>query len=157
MVRSSMEYACTIWDPHWKQDIKNLEMVQRQAARWVFSKYSRFDSVTELLNELKWVPLQDRRKQNKLCLFHKIHQGLVKLKFERDFQLSYVKRNTRTGSTITEEGEVTSHKLSRPITKKSPLRNGTINTTTPAWNILPVNITSMSTSEKFRSALKCLP
>ena len=34
LVRSTLEYAATIWDPYTKVEIDKLEKVQRQAARF---------------------------------------------------------------------------------------------------------------------------
>jgi hypothetical protein len=38
LVRPSLEYACSVWDPHLKADINKMEMVQRRAARYVTNK-----------------------------------------------------------------------------------------------------------------------
>ena len=34
-VRTKLEYACPVWDPHHQKNIQKLEMVQRRAARFV--------------------------------------------------------------------------------------------------------------------------
>ena len=44
-VRSSLEYAATIWDPHLQKDKTLLEKTQRSAARWISNDYSRHSSV----------------------------------------------------------------------------------------------------------------
>lgn len=62
IVRPTLEYASIIWDPHQKGLIKNIERVQRRAARFILSKYSRNDSVTQMLQELNLQPLLDRRR-----------------------------------------------------------------------------------------------
>ena len=41
-----VKYSSTIWDPHIKEDIYNMEMIQRRAARFAFNNYSLTDSVT---------------------------------------------------------------------------------------------------------------
>ena len=40
-----MEYASPVWDPYYNFDIYKLEKVQRRAARWALSDYSRESSV----------------------------------------------------------------------------------------------------------------
>ena len=35
MARSDLEYCCSVWNPHHKEQIKKLEMVQRRAARYI--------------------------------------------------------------------------------------------------------------------------
>ena len=42
----------SVWDPHGKENIKKLEMVQRRAAQWTLSDYSRSTSVSSLLCQL---------------------------------------------------------------------------------------------------------
>lgn len=60
-VRPTLEYASTIWDPFQVGLINELERVQRKAARFILSKYSSADSVTEMLNQLQLPPLSQRR------------------------------------------------------------------------------------------------
>ena len=52
-------------------------MVQRRAARYVRQDYSRESSVTDMLRELQWPLLQNRRKAARLILFYKAVHGLV--------------------------------------------------------------------------------
>ena len=39
LVRSRLEYAETVWDPYYQQDIEKLERVQRQAAHFITKDY----------------------------------------------------------------------------------------------------------------------
>ena len=39
LVRPTLEYACTTWDPYLKEDQNRIEMVQRMAARYVVNRY----------------------------------------------------------------------------------------------------------------------
>ena len=66
-----MEYASIIWDPFTKVNSDKLERLQRKAARWVYSDYSRETSVTALLAELQWKPLQERRRIQRLAFMYK--------------------------------------------------------------------------------------
>jgi hypothetical protein len=49
LVRPSLEYACSVWDPHIKSDIKKIEMVQRRAARYVTNRQRNTSSVGDML------------------------------------------------------------------------------------------------------------
>ena len=157
IVRAGMEYASPIWDPYLRKDIDALEKIQRKAARWVKSQYSHTVSVTNLMNDLKWAPLADRRRNNKLCLLHKIHIGSLNLDLNSDFSVDYSSRTTRAGSLFTSDGQIVSYKLNRPRTNKTPLQKSTIISTIPIWNKLPAEVTAKSTSDTFRSALERLP
>ena len=72
LVRSGMEYASTIWDPHINVHSNKLEKIQRKAARWATSQYSHRTSVTSLMDQLKWQPLEDRRRIQRLAFLYKI-------------------------------------------------------------------------------------
>ena len=77
IVRPSMEYASAAWDPYRQVDIDALEMVQRRGARYVTHTYHRTASVTELMERLGWVQLNERRKQARLAMLYKIHKDKV--------------------------------------------------------------------------------
>ena len=74
-MRSTLEYASTVWDPHLVKDIMKLEAVQQRAARFVVSDFRRQSSVTEMLQKLGWSTLQERRKTARLLMLHKIISG----------------------------------------------------------------------------------
>jgi len=54
LVRPILEYASSVWDPSHVGLIHNLEMIQRNAARFCSNKYGRTESVTEMIKELEW-------------------------------------------------------------------------------------------------------
>ncbi len=58
-------------------EIHDLEIIQRQAARFVMRDYSYTSSHTRRLQELDWPELEVRRRELKPALFYKIVQGDV--------------------------------------------------------------------------------
>ena len=60
MVRPQLEYASVVWDPIYNSDVQKLENIQRRAARWVLKDYSRYSSVTSMLQHLSWPELKTR-------------------------------------------------------------------------------------------------
>ena len=52
-------------------------MVQRRAARMVYSDYRKTSSVTAMLNQLQWKTLQERRAQAKTIMLYRIVHSLV--------------------------------------------------------------------------------
>ena len=74
-------YAASIWDPVSKGDIRELEMVQRKAARWAKSCFSQSASVTKMLQDLKWDDLADKRKNIRLTILYKICNKNVDIEF----------------------------------------------------------------------------
>ena len=77
LVRPQLEYASTVWDPYTQTNIYQLEKVQRRAARYTLNRYNNTSSVTDMLQELNWQTLENRRKLARLTMMYKIRQGLV--------------------------------------------------------------------------------
>ena len=73
-----MEYGATVWDPYHKYNSDKVERVQRQAARFVKSRYTRYSCVSDMLGELGWPPLSERRQEARLILFTKLLTVLYK-------------------------------------------------------------------------------
>ncbi|KAI8477892.1 hypothetical protein Bbelb_443780, partial [Branchiostoma belcheri] len=69
LVRPIVEYACPVWDPHpTAKDITRIEQVQRRAARWVTKCYRQTSSVSNMLEDLQWTSLQERRRLSRVTL-----------------------------------------------------------------------------------------
>ena len=92
LVRPHLEYASSAWDPHLQTHIQQIEMVQRRAARFIKSNYSRDPgTVTTLLEQLKLPPLSTRRKIARITLLHKAIHEKVAIPIP-----SYIIKPTRT-------------------------------------------------------------
>ena len=81
LIHSFMEYGATVWDPYQKYHSNTVERVQRRAARFVKSRYTRYSSFSDMPNEFGWLPLSQRRKEAGLILFYKIINGLAQVPF----------------------------------------------------------------------------
>ena len=77
LVRPHLEYAASVWDPHVTKQKQAIEKVQRRAARWVTNQHDSMSSVTAMLKELNWQPLELRRVHSRLCLLYQITNGIV--------------------------------------------------------------------------------
>ena len=75
-VRPILEYASTVWSPHLQCDIQQLDKIQRS---YVFNDYSWNSSVTNMLSNLKWPTLDQRRTYNKLVMFFKLVEGIIEI------------------------------------------------------------------------------
>ena len=71
--------CCRFFQTVWTQirPDRTPEMVQRRAARWTLCRLTSYDSVSDMLCDLGWRSLEDRRTDSRLCLFYKIVHGLV--------------------------------------------------------------------------------
>lgn len=77
IVRPTLEYCSSVWDPHTYQMSRRLEMVQRRASRWVTGRYHNTSSVTDMLADLGWRELAQRQVDARLAMTYKITHGLV--------------------------------------------------------------------------------
>ncbi|CAH1245543.1 Hypp7506 [Branchiostoma lanceolatum] len=77
LVRPIVGYACCVWDPHTTGNTNKLEKIQRRAARFVLNRHRNTSSVSDMLDQLQWVPLQDRRRSIRLTMLYKIKHGLA--------------------------------------------------------------------------------
>ncbi len=78
LVSPILEYASAAWDPHSQNNIKPLERIQRQAARFCTNNYSREPgSVTKLSQELGWETLQTRIKCKRIITLNKMEHNSI--------------------------------------------------------------------------------
>ena len=77
LVRPQLEYASAVWDPNTDKLIRQIDQVQRRAARWTVNNFCRQASVIGIIENLGWRTLEQRRADARLCLFYKVVHGLV--------------------------------------------------------------------------------
>ena len=75
-IRPVIEYASVYWDNCSMQDSNRLEKVQTEAAR-IVTGLTRSVRLENLYTEVGWVPLSQRRMENKLLTLYKIIQGIA--------------------------------------------------------------------------------
>ena len=141
LVRSNLEYASCVWDPHEAKLIKQLEMVQRRAARWVTNRYHNTSSVTDMLRDLTWQSLELRRTHSRLCMLYKLHHDLVAI-HPSYTHLSNTTRHTRTSQTM-------QYTVYQPRTNY--FKYSFFPLTIVQWNMLGVNIKCAATVNMFKT------
>ena len=62
-----LEYASAVWHPHTKVRTSQIEQVQRRAARWTVSNCDWQASATNIVQDLGWRTLEQRRADARLC------------------------------------------------------------------------------------------
>ena len=91
-----MGYGATVWDPYQKYNSDKVKSVQRRAARFVKNRYSRYSSVSDMLDVLGWSCLSQIRQDARLILFTKLltvwHKCLSKVSLLR--RIKVLKENT---------------------------------------------------------------
>jgi hypothetical protein len=66
LCRPILEYGSAVWDPHNKNTVHELEMVQNKAIRFIANLKGRYDSITDAREKVGLEPLETRRKNARL-------------------------------------------------------------------------------------------
>ena len=145
LVRPQLEYASAVWDPYTKEKQKQLEMVQRRAARYVCNDYDWEKSVTEMLHKLGWRSLLQRRADIRLCYLYRIVHGHVALDFSNELvPQTRISRHT--------------HPLAFfiPAETKLYIQQSFIPRTIVQWNNLPTQIPMSESLDVFKEGVSTL-
>ena len=141
LVRPKLEYAASVWDPYHAKDIHQVEMVQRRAARWATGRHHNTSSVTEMLADLGWPTLAERRRQARLILLYKILEAQIAV----THHLIASKRQVRVNhprSLLQQHTNTEAHRLSF------------FPRTTVDWNSLPRETATAANYNQFRRLLE---
>ena len=142
LVRSKLEYACSIWDPFSSVLTTALESVQNHAARFVLSNYNRYASVSSMKATLGLPTLKSRRKYFRLNLFHKIFYTNPTLKNDLFLPPDYV--SPRFDHRL---------KVKVPICRTNTCHASFLPQTSSDWNHLPASIAAIEESAAFKVAV----
>ena len=144
LVRPILEYACTVWDPYTSSNIQKLEKIQRRAARWVSHRFRQTSSVEDMLTELKWPTLKQRRQHSRLAMFYKYHNKLVHIQ----------SRYAPTKSTnLHSARQDNSQAYNIPQYKQDYRQADFFPRTIPQWNHLPEEVVAAGSLDIFKSRL----
>ena len=143
LVRPHLEYCCPIWNHYTRNNINNIEMIQRRAARFVFSNYHHRESVTQMLNKLNWDTLERRRRTASLLLMYKIHHNQIAV--NQDQVITPMAPNTRRS--------YHPNKYQRLPCRIQAYSNSFYPRTVTWWNALPGNIIASPSIGVFRGAV----
>ena len=143
IVRPTLDYASSVWDPYRTTDINRVEQVQSRAARFVHRNYRdrTLGCVSHMVRELGWPPLVDRRHEHWLTMLYKIQRGLVNINPGPILRTS--DRRTRGGNRIYQPA------APQPVYKYSFYPR-----TIQEWNRLPATTTDCPTLEEFTAAIR---
>ncbi len=143
LVRPHLEYCSSVWDPHQQYLSRKVEMVQRRAARFTLNRYHNTSSVTNMLDQLNWTTLAQRRVVSRLCLVHKISHCLVAIPSLPYLPpLQYASRHCHRFS------------YTRYSPKSDVFKYSFFPSTIVQWNALPEVLVVLPTADAFRAALQ---
>ena len=139
-VRPVLEYSSSVWDPHTKCNQDKIEMVQRRAARFVKNvPYRDQISITNLIQQLHWTQLSERRAKTKVTLLYKSLNNIVAIPTDH---LKLTLSQTRQ-----------QYNFWYPFAHSDVYRYSFFMDTIRLWNKLPSNIKSAPTLTSFQTAL----
>ena len=142
LVRPQLEYASAVWDPHTKVRNSQIEQVQQRAARWTVSNYDWQASATQIVQDLGWRTLKQRRADACLCLFYKVVHGLVAVPLPDYIQ--YSNRISRHCHSMT---------FRQVSTSLDYYKYSFFPLATVQWNALPQSIACLQSHEAFKTAV----
>ena len=145
LIRPTVEYCSSVWDPITAKNTYQVEMVQRRAARWVLRRYNREDSVTDMLRVLNWETLEKRRLVGRLCHLYKQANGLVCGGNEQ------LKPLTHRYSTRYSE-----HSFEIPYSSCDYYKYSFYPRTIKDWNNLPPHVTDSPSVRSFKDSVRSL-
>ena len=143
MVQPILDYACTVWSPYTQVNIQKLEMVQRQAARFIMNNYSHLASVTEMLNRLNLLSLSSRRDNMELITLYKHINHHIS-----------IPNNDSTLLHTSTRGHP--YQYSRPFSRLDCHLHSFFLSVIKSWNNLPLNTVEATSLESFKQLINFL-
>ena len=119
-------------------------MVQRRAARFTLGRFHNQSSVTDMLQQLEWETLEDRRRKARLTMFFKILMCMVAVPLP-----PIVTRPPRPRPGYP-------HHFLIPFCRTEAYKLSFFPHTLTQWNDLPVSIASQTRLPPFKSDLATL-
>ena len=146
LVRPQLEYAAPIWHPYNETETKKGGESAEDSSQVDLQAMANRSSVDDMLDELEWPSLEDRRVKSSLTFFYKIHSGTVSLDKDRYLTPAPNLRSTRASQT---------HNLqyTRYMAYSDALKNSFFPRTIPLWNSLPSSVVSSMTAEEFKALI----
>ena len=140
MVRSHLDYCCSVWTPYRKGDIEALEKVQRRA--------------TKMLPALKSLPYKDRLKA---CNLSTLHYRRIRGDMIETYKILTGKYDTLVSPTLTRASSCITRGNDLRLQKnrfKYDLRKYCFcNRVVNIWNSLPNHVVSANTTNVFKNRL----
>ena len=142
LIRPIVEYASSVWDPITQNSKKQLEMVQRRAARAVAGDFKTTSSTTQMMKDLGWPTLEERRKRQKVTVFYRLLNGLVEM--ESTTLIPSQNRSTRGHK----------NKFILPHSRLQTHQQSFFPSTIRLWNSLPPSIDLATDLDHFKDIVK---
>ena len=141
LLHPQVEYAASVWSPWLARDKARIERVQHRAARYVYNTYSRYSSVTAMLQSLDWETLESRKFNMHLCIIYKAYYNMAMFPL-----LDYA-----TPVTLQTQGN--NIKFILPHCSKDVFTHCFLPAALRGWNAIPQSAVEATSLELFKASL----
>ena len=138
-----LSYASQIWSPHLRQEIDELEEVQRRFTKRLVGQAQL--SYGARLSDLSLLSLEAQRQLTDYVTVYKLRHGLMGITLD-DVGLSLSTNNTRGGGVRLQQRQTVSVASASLFKFRAPI----------AWNSLPADAVQKPTLSQFKQAVKRL-
>lgn len=151
LVRPILEYGSIVWNPYQKELLQKLESIQNKALRFIYSKYSRHQSVTAFRNQAALPTLACRRVVAAMKFLFMLYHNHIKINKE-----DYVQPPHRHSFRTCHSKHIRRHsKHIRPHqTKCDMFKYSFFPRAIEIWNALPNEIVECRSVEEFIAKLE---
>ena len=147
-VQPHLDYCSAVYDGNLtKFDSNRMEKAQNRAARLITGTVRR-THVAALREELGWSSVADRRKKDKLLLFHRLVHDRVIPEF-----IKAIAPNTREADSSRTLRSTTGNTLSQPESRLTAYSCSFVPSTTRCWNELPTEFRLLDDHKKFKKKI----
>ena len=142
LVRSRLEYCCTVWDPYQVGQVKAIEKVQKKAASIV--EGFKAEKYGQAMHDLNWLSLHKRRQYYRNVMCFKICNAFIDIPFEDYFKVKANDRDLRCAH---------NHQLSPKFARTEACKHSFFFQTIEEWNKLPPQIVIHESVNSFKNGL----
>ena len=144
LVLSQINYCIKIWGSTNKTVIQKIQKLQNFAAKVVDETAKKFDHVTPIITELKWLKLDKQYAYEMCCLVFKILTSMLP-----DWFFSFSKVHEITESRTRQANNLFIPRTNLDIGKRAISVQGPI-----LWNELPESVKNSNSLPTFKTKLK---
>ena len=144
LVFSKLYYCSPVWSNTSKKNISKLQKVQNFACRIITGK-RKFDHITPILRELRWLPV---------ISFLKYTLGVLAFKCVKGLAPSYLCRRFKTRTSVHNRNTRYKNTLNVPAYKSASGQRTFLYRATSFWNSLPCEIRECNNLPIFQKILK---
>ena len=141
MVRPKLKYCSSIWDTFHQKYKNTFKSVQHRAEKFVFKDFRRHRNDSDMLRDINWKTLEDRRTISRLILLYKSVNNNVATNTDEHYT-NHEKENIKR--------KMSSVAFALPNARKNCYKCSFTPRTVVEWNLLPSTIREAPSVDTFK-------